>query len=143
MSQTYYDILGISKEANEQEIKRAYRSLALKYHPDRNSDPEANETFKHINTAYETLSDLQKKNMYDNNLNNPFANMNGDGGMSSPFGGMGGGFDDIGNIQNMFHMMFSGGMQPGVNIFHQGGNLGRNGNPATMFFANKCKNHHQ
>ena len=62
----YYDILGVDRNADEQEIKRAYRKLALKYHPDKNpDDPNAEERFKEINEAYEVLGDPQKRAKYD------------------------------------------------------------------------------
>ena len=58
----FYEILGVSKNASSEEIKKAYRKLALKYHPDRNQgDKDAEEKFKEINVAYETLSDDTKK----------------------------------------------------------------------------------
>lgn len=56
-----YDVLGVKKDASEAEIKRAYRKLAAKYHPDVNHEPGAEEKFKKINEAYETLSDDQKR----------------------------------------------------------------------------------
>ncbi len=61
----YYDILGIKKTASQEEIKRAYRELALKFHPDRNKTKEAEEKFKEINTAYAVLSDPEKRKTYD------------------------------------------------------------------------------
>ncbi len=61
----YYDVLGISKNSTEAEIKAAYRKQALKWHPDRNKSSEASEKFKEINKAYEVLADPKKKEMYD------------------------------------------------------------------------------
>jgi len=61
----YYDILGVSKNASKEEIKKAYRKLALEWHPDRNKSRDANEKFKEINKAYEVLSDSKKKETYD------------------------------------------------------------------------------
>jgi curved DNA-binding protein len=65
-SRDYYDILGVSKNASDEEVKRAYRKLAMKYHPDRNSNKkEAEERFKEINEAYAVLSDKEKRKQYD------------------------------------------------------------------------------
>lgn len=65
MARDFYDILGVARSASDVEIKRAYRKLALEWHPDRNKDPKAGEKFKEINRAYEILSDSQKKAAYD------------------------------------------------------------------------------
>jgi DnaJ-class molecular chaperone len=62
----YYTLLGVSKNATAEEIKKAYRQLALKYHPDRNKgDKDAEERFKEINEAYAVLSDQEKRRQYD------------------------------------------------------------------------------
>lgn len=65
MGKDYYKILGIQPGANEEEIKKAYRRMALKFHPDKNKDPNAEEKFKEIAEAYEVLSDPKKKTVYD------------------------------------------------------------------------------
>ena len=96
----YYEVLGIAKGATDDEIKKAYRSLAKKYHPDINKAPDAAEKFKEVNEAYEILSDPQKRANYDQfgfAGNDP----NGFGGFSSA------GFDDLGDI---FSSFFGGGM---------------------------------
>jgi len=61
----YYGTLGISKDADKKQIKKAYRKLALRYHPDRNKSPDAEERFKQINVAYVILSDDEKRQRYD------------------------------------------------------------------------------
>jgi molecular chaperone DnaJ len=71
----YYEILGLSKDATHEEIKKAYRKLAIQYHPDKN--PDGDEKFKEISVAYETIGDESKRKEYDNRLNNPFGG-NGD-----------------------------------------------------------------
>lgn len=68
----YYEILGVSKDASQDEIKKAYKKLAFEYHPDRN--PEGGDKFKDIAGAYDVLGDENKRRDYDNRLNNPFQN---------------------------------------------------------------------
>lgn len=65
MKKDFYEILGVSKSASADELKRAYRKLALEYHPDKNKSKEAEDKFKEINQAYEVLSDPQKRTTYD------------------------------------------------------------------------------
>ncbi|HUD09581.1 MAG TPA: DnaJ C-terminal domain-containing protein [Patescibacteria group bacterium] len=90
----YYQILGVSKTASEAEIKKAYRKLALQYHPDRNKGKEAEEKFKEVNQAYEVLSDAQKRQTYDQFGAAAFeqGGPSGQGpfGAGGPFGGFGG-----------------------------------------------------
>jgi hypothetical protein len=69
----YYTILGLPRRSTNDDIKKAYRKLALVYHPDRNADPGGESVFKEINEAYETLGDPDKRRVYDQRLENPFA----------------------------------------------------------------------
>jgi DnaJ-class molecular chaperone len=86
MAKDFYEILGVSKNATEAEIKKAYRKMALQWHPDRNKTPEANEKFKEINKAYEVLGDAKKKEVYDQYGESAFSAGSGYGGQG-PFGG--------------------------------------------------------
>lgn len=92
----YYEILNVSKDASQDEIKSSYRKLAKKYHPDLNpNNKEAEQRFKEINEAYEVLSDPEKRRKYDMFGE---AGVNGQGGYSQDFGGFGDIFDDIFDI---------------------------------------------
>lgn len=113
----YYEVLGLQKSATPDEIKKAYRQLAKKYHPDLNPDnKEAEAKFKEVNEAYEILSDADKKDKYDRF---GFAGVDpsysaGQGGGFGGFGGFGGGFDggmdfDLGDIFGSFFGGFGGG----------------------------------
>ena len=65
MGKDYYGVLGVQKSASDADIKKAYRKLALKYHPDKNKAPEAEEKFKEVAEAFEVLSDPEKRQVYD------------------------------------------------------------------------------
>ena len=122
MSDNYYTILGINENASSEEIKKAYRTLQMKWHPDKNnSSQESINMTQKLNEAYETLGDTQKKEEYDFNRKNPnpFTRMNSTGGVhhvdiNDLFGSIfGGGFPGMGGMGGM------GGI-PGANIhiFH-------------------------
>lgn len=101
----YYSILGVSKNATEAEIKSAYRKLALKWHPDRNKEAEAEVKFKEINKAYEVLSDPQKKRSYDSMGHDAYessGSASAQRGYASqgPFGGQGFYYSNMGGEQN-------------------------------------------
>lgn len=85
MAKDYYSILGVSKTASADEIKKAYRKLALQYHPDRNKGKESEEKFKEVTKAYEVLSDLGKRQTYDQFGEAAF--QQGGPGAGGPFGG--------------------------------------------------------
>ena len=84
----YYEILGVNKGASSDQLKKAYRKLALEWHPDRNKKPEANEKFKEINEAYAVLSDTNKRSTYDQFGHSAFQpGMGGGAAGQGPFGG--------------------------------------------------------
>lgn len=104
----YYEVLGLQKGASDDEIKRAFRKLAMKYHPDRNpGDKEAEEKFKELNEAYQVLTDAEKKAQYDQ-----FGHAGVDG---QGFGGFNGGFDfsEMGGFGDIFETFFGGGFGGG------------------------------
>src|SRR6185369_9683681 len=116
----YYEVLGVTKSASQEEIKKAFHKLAHKYHPDKGGDEKK---FKEINEAYQVLSDTQKRQQYDQ-FGKGFENMGGGG---NPFGGaQGGDFnwawqnqnvnidpEDLGDIFENFFSFGGGGGRPG------------------------------
>lgn len=109
-NQDLYDVLGLQKDASDDEIKHAYRKLSKKYHPDINKAPDAEAKFKKINEAYETLSDPQKRAAYDQYGQ---AGVNGNSGAGgNPFGGGygqgGGDFGGFGDFGDIFSQFFGG-----------------------------------
>jgi len=111
----YYEVLGISKDATQQEIKKAYRKLAMKYHPDRNKDSNAEDMFKEVAEAYEVLSDEQKKKQYDAYGHSAFSQGQSSGGGFGDFGGFQRGFSNFdgftnfGGFEDIFSQFFGGG----------------------------------
>ncbi len=100
----YYEVLGLNKGADEASIKKAYRTLAKKYHPDMNpGNAEAEQKFKEVNEAYSVLSDPDKKSKYDQ-----FGHAAFDQGAGGGYGGFGG-FSDFGDIGDIFSSFFGGG----------------------------------
>ena len=118
-NQDYYATLGVSRTAGDDEIKKAYRKMAMKYHPDRNpGDAAAEEKFKEVQKAYEILSDAQKRAAYDQYGHAAFEQ----GGFGAGgFGGFGGaqGFD----FSDIFSQMFGGAAGGGRQQNHQGADL--------------------
>ena len=114
----YYDRLGVSKDASQDEIKRAYRKMSKKYHPDINKEPGAEEKYKEVQEAYETLSDDQKRAAYDKYGPDGANGFGGQGGFGGFDGGAGfGGFEDI------FSSFFGGGATRNPNAPRQGDDL--------------------
>ena len=109
----YYEVLGVDKSVSDDELKKAYRKAAKKYHPDLNpGDAEAEKAFKEVNEAYEVLSDKDKRARYDQfghaGVDPNFGAGGGYGG-----GGFGGGFGDFGDLGDIFSSFFGGGFGGG------------------------------
>jgi len=139
MGKDYYKVLGVARGASDEEIKKCYRKLALKYHPDKNHTPGAEEKFKEIGEAYDVLSDPKKKQIYDT-----YGEDGLKGGMGQPSGNntTGGGMPNFGNGQNFSYSyhgdpkatfsQFFGTSNPFESFFNgspggMGGNMGMGG----------------
>jgi len=141
MSGEFYKVLGVSEKASQEEIKKAYRGLSLKLHPDKNpGNPDASSKFQKVSEAYETLGDAEKRNEYDNIGKNPFMRMNSmHSGMPNFMHG-GGGMNHFDNVDEMLHNIFGGmGNIPGFMGMNMGninnmGNMGNN--PNIQIFRN-------
>ena len=116
MAKSLYDTLEINESASESEIKKAYRKLARKYHPDVNKEASAEEKFKEINAAYEILSDKEKKQQYDMHGDSMFGGQNFHD-FSQNHGGAG-----AGSMEDILREMFANGGGAGGNPFGGGGN---------------------
>lgn len=111
----YYEVLGVQRGASAEEMQKAFRSLARKWHPDRNKEPKAEDRFKEINEAYEVLKDDKKRGLYDQY--GPAWKAISEGRQPPPgaenarsdFGGMGGQGIDPNDLQSIFEQMFAGG----------------------------------
>ncbi len=106
-SKNYYDVLGVSKNADEKEIKSAFRKLAKQYHPDINKEPGAEEKFKEIGEAYSVLSDETKRKQYDQFGHEAYTQGASQGGFGGGFGGFSA--DDI-DLSSIFDDLFGGSM---------------------------------
>lgn len=152
----YYEILEVSKTSSDGEIKKSYRKLAVKLHPDKNPHPRASEAFKYVNKAWEVLSDSNKRQIYDQTGSDPdlraagFSSASSYGG--SPFGqtssfsgfgqhGFNGDFQD-----DIFNMFFGGGMPQGAQTFTFGNNgftFSSFGNGQDFFGAQRAQQRRQ
>src|SRR5690625_1482826 len=111
----YYEVLGVDKNATKQEIRRAYRAKARKYHPDVNKAEDAKDKFIEVKEAYEVLSDDQKRAQYDQ-----FGHA---GTQGQGFSGFGGGAHDFSGFGDIFDMFFGGGQRSDPNAPQQGSDL--------------------
>lgn len=120
--QDYYQILGVSRAADESEIKKAYRKLARKYHPDVNQDANAEDKFKQVNEAYEVLKDADKRQAYDRFGADWKHGQQFEGAGAGGFGGGAYAGDQFGggDFSDFFESIFGGGHQPQGSPFGQG-----------------------
>ena len=112
-----YNVLGVSKDCDSSEIKKAYRKLSLQFHPDRNPLEEAKTKILEINSAYEKIGDPESRKHHDEEIQNLFTR----GGFPGFSGETGAEFMDINNIFSMMFNQRGMGGGPGVQVFHSGG----------------------
>ena len=120
----HYRVLGLEQNCSENDIKKAYRKLSLKVHPDKNSAPQADEAFKAVGLAYATLSDTQKRSVYDRFGDEDPDNMGGGRGMGRRGGGVHMHGQEV-SPEEIFNMFFGGGggggpMGPGFHMYSSG-----------------------
>ena len=115
--QDYYAVLGVARNASEEDIRRAFRRKAMEFHPDRNKNPDAEDKFKEINEAYQVLSDRQKRTQYDR-FGRAGVGTGAQGG-GSPFDG----FHDFGGFGDIFDSFFGGASTRAARAPRRGGDL--------------------
>ncbi|NTV92993.1 MAG: molecular chaperone DnaJ [Chlorobiaceae bacterium] len=137
MKKDYYEVLGLSRSATKDEIKKAYRKLAMQYHPDKNPDnKDAEEHFKEVNEAYEVLSNDDKRRRYDQ-----FGHAGVGSSAASGGGQYGAGTGDFSDIFSAFNDMFGGGKQRGgfEDVFGGAGTGGRRGRASSGIHGTDLK----
>ncbi|MBQ6825979.1 MAG: molecular chaperone DnaJ [Clostridia bacterium] len=137
----YYEVLGVDKSASEDELKKAYRKAAKKYHPDLNpGDAEAERNFKEVNEAYEVLSDSEKRSRYDQFGHAGVDPNFGAGGAGGYGGGFGGDFGDLGDIfSSFFGGGFGGGRRNNPNAPRRGNDIAASVNISFEEAAKGCE----